>query len=147
MADPLEPLAIEDDVILWCTTRFRTWLATRDEPYAQNVTVDSREPSPDDDPPSYPLVIFTDNGGDSDTPWTGQADIGVSVLAGTKQNTKPAMDLARLVRAGAGILPSLDAGNPISAVVSATRPALVPEDAVHGRAYFLLTVAVASRPF
>lgn len=86
-----------------------------------------------------PLVVIRDDSG----PWlempTFDCSIGVSVLAGTRLNDKPANDLAQVV---AGVLQSdricLVDGSPIAAVVrsGSTGPVAVPERVDVARRYF-----------
>lgn len=140
-----DPAVIEGDTVLYLVTKYRTLLAGRDESYAAGADTTNREPSPGE-PFTVPLVIFTDNGGDSTSFLTGQADIGVSVLAGSKENPKPAMDLARLVRALRVELPGVGASIPVGSVVGATRPVLTTEEQPYARAYFLLTLGIVDSP-
>jgi hypothetical protein len=139
-----EPILVEGDLILYLVTKYRALLAGYSElSYVTGVETAAREPSPDaDEPPTYPLVVFGDNGGDDTSFITSEADVRVSVLAGSKQNPKPAMDLAHLVRGLRSQLPGVGDDVPVAASLRATRPTLVPEDSDHARAYFLLTVAV-----
>jgi len=82
------------------------------------VTVGNKEPADLALPLKRPVIVIRDDSGPRlDIP-TFDRSIGASVLAGSKQNDKPANDLARWL---AGVLFDLDLplvqGTPIAAVV------------------------------
>lgn len=134
---------IHDDLEMFLVGWFRSAVAARGESYAQNVEVDRVEYEP---LPSRMLVI-RDDGGPETGVVTGERQVGVSILAGTKANPKSAKDLAALVHALASRIPSPDPTNPVAAVLGKTAPVLVPEQQERARAYFTLRLSVVGRPF
>lgn len=83
-----------------------------------NVEVGNKEPSKLTLPLTRPLIVIRDDSGARLSHVTFDRSIGGSVLAGSRQNDKPANDLARWL---AGVLFDLDIplvdGTPIAAVV------------------------------
>ena len=79
------------DMELWLTT----WLRAR----LNGVRVTNKEPANLSTPLSQPLVIIRDDGGPQLDMRTFDRSLGVTVLAGSKTNDRPANDLARLVYA------------------------------------------------
>lgn len=138
-----DPLVIHDDLELFLTGWYRQALAARPEPVCAGVVVDRTEDTTDD-PPARQLIIRDD--GATDTSFlTAEASIGLTVLAGTRENPKDAKDLARIVHALASQIPSGDPANPIAALLSRTTPVLVPENQPRARAYIAATFAIAGR--
>lgn len=137
------PLIGFDDLELFLVGWYRTALAARSEPYAQGVTVARVEPPTDD--LQLPLLVVRHDGTTDTSFITGEASIGLSVLAGSKRNPKPATDLARLVHALASQIPSGAPSNPVAALLGRTGPFLVTEDQPVARAYVTVTLAVAGR--
>lgn len=138
-----DPLIAYDDLELFLVGWYRAALASRSEAYAQGVTVVRVEPKSDDFP--TPMLVIRHDGTTDTSFITGEASVGVTVLAGSKRNPKPATDLLRLVHALASQIPSPDPSNPVSALLGRTGPFLVPEDHDRARAYATLTLAVAGR--
>ena len=79
------------DMELWLTT----WLRAR----LNGVRVTNKEPADLSTPLSQPLVIIRDDGGPQLDMRTFDRSLGVTILAGSKTNDRPANDLARLVYA------------------------------------------------
>lgn len=83
-----------------------------------DAEVSNKEPSDLEGPLTRPLVVVRDDSGSKGDLVTYDRSIGVSVLAGTRQNDKPANDLARRVFA---ILTDFSiciaTGSPIAAVI------------------------------
>lgn len=79
------------DLELWLTGYVRSQAAES----GHNVTVSNKEPSTLSLPLSRPLIVIRDDSGSRLSHVTFDRSIGASVLAGSKQNDKPANDLAR----------------------------------------------------
>lgn len=114
-------------------------------PVAAGAVVRAKEPEPGEEFPDRLVVI------DEATRVAGElivdeVDIGVSVLAGTREHPQDARDLARLVHAiirdSAGTQP----GNPIAAVLASNGPYPVPEDAPRARRYSTHTLSTVGDP-
>lgn len=101
------------DLELWLTGYVRSLAATE----GVQATVTNKEPATLALPLTKPLIVIRDDSGNRQSQVTFDRSIGWSVLAGSKQNDKPANDLARWL---AGILFDLDLpivdGSPIAAV-------------------------------
>ncbi|GGH34226.1 hypothetical protein [Microbacterium album] len=101
------------DLELWLTSYVRAQAAAD----GHNVTVSNKEPANLSAPLTRPLIVIRDDSGSRLSHVTFDRSIGASVLAGSKQNDKPANDLARWL---AGVLFDLDLplveGCPIAAV-------------------------------
>jgi hypothetical protein len=136
-----EPLVVHADLELFLTGWFRTALAARPEPVCQGVTVTNREPGPTETFPNRLLVIRDDGGADTSV-LTAERDVGLSILAGTKENPKDANDLARIVHALRSQIPAVAPDNPVSAVLSSRGPFAVTESQPKARRYITLTLAV-----
>jgi len=137
----VEPI-IHTNLELFLTSWFRAALEARPEPVTDDVEVDrvEREPLPEK------LVVIRDDGGPDDWFLTGERSVGVSVLAGTRENPDPAKVIAAICSALAWTIPSTDPGNPVSAVLGVTSPVMVPESAERARVYLVLNLAVVGRP-
>jgi hypothetical protein len=102
------------DLELWLTGYVRDLAFEED----LDVDVSNKEHSGLALPLKRPLIVIRDDAGARLEHTTFDRSIGASVLAGSKQNDKPANDLARWV---AGVLFDLDLplvdGTPIAAVV------------------------------
>ena len=133
------PLVIFDDLELFLCGWYRAALAARPEAVCQNVTVGIRESN------APRQVIIRDDGGFETSPWTGERSVGISVLAGTKEQPQDAVDLARIVHALRSQIPSLVPGNPVTAVLSSNGPYAVQEAQPLARRYLTLTLAIAAR--
>lgn len=140
----INPAVIHDDLEMFLVGWYRAALAARPEPVCADVDVDRVE-NQTDNPPAKQLIIRDD--GATDTSFlTAEASIGLTVLAGSRENPKDAKDLARIVHALAAQIPSGDPANPIAALLSRTTPVLVPESQPRARAYIAATFATAGRP-
>lgn len=138
------PLVIEPDVELFLTGWLRRELALRPEAYAQGVKVSDREPEKDADFPER-LVIVRYDGGPGTSLVTSEANVGVSVLAGSKSDPQDANDLARLVKALMKGCALAEAGNPVSAVLASTGPYPVTEDQPRARRYMTFTLGLVGQ--
>jgi hypothetical protein len=139
-----EPAVIHDDLEMFLTSWYRSALAARPEAVCRSVVV-NRVESAATSPPAKQLII-RDDGTSRESFLTGEASIGLTVLAGTKANPKDAKDLARIVLAIASQIPSPDPANPIAALRSSNGPYMVPEESTFARVYSAVTFAVAGRP-
>lgn len=81
------------DLELWLTTYLRTILTSE----GHSVQVSNKEPADLSLPLKQPLVVIRDDSGTRLSHVTFDRSIGVSILAGSRMNDKPANDLARLV--------------------------------------------------
>lgn len=133
---------IHADLEAYLVQRFRAELAARPEPYCQGVIVDNKEPSGTTFPKR--LLVVRDDGGADTELVTGERDVGLSVLAGTKENPKECVDLALMVHAIARDLAGLEPGNPIAAVTQSGGPYPVPEQQQRARRYIPITVSVVA---
>lgn len=86
-------LVLAPDMELWLTSYLRATLAN----LGHTVDVGNKEPSTLKTPLACPLVVIRDDSGPRLSQVTFDRSIGVSVLAGSRQNDRPANDLARLV--------------------------------------------------
>lgn len=137
-----DPIVTHGDLEMFLIGWYRDRLEERAEPVTDDVEVDrvEREPLP------LRLVVIRDDGGTETSFLTGEASIGVSVLAGTKSNPTDAKVLGEIAYALRSQIPSADPLNPVSRVLDSTRPVLIPESQERARVYFTLTLAVAGRP-
>lgn len=137
-----DPVVIYDDVEGFLVSWYRSRILARPEPACAGVVVNRVEPS------TLPakLIVIRDDGGPETSFLTGERSVGVSVLAGTKENPKDAKDLANIAYALRSQIASTDPANPVSALLDSTAPVMVPEAQERARVYFTLTLAVAGRP-
>ncbi|TFC30111.1 hypothetical protein E3O55_08490 [Cryobacterium sp. MDB1-18-2] len=136
-----DPLVIHDDLELFLTGWFRAALAARPEPVCRNVSVTNVEPEPGEVFPEK-LLVIRDNGGPDTSLISAERDIGLSILAGTKDNPKDANDLARIVHALRSQIPAIAAGNPVAAIIASNGPYPVPENRPTARRYLTMTLVV-----
>jgi hypothetical protein len=136
-----DPLVIHADIVLFLTGWYRAFLDARDEECCRDVLVTDHEPLAGEDWPERLLVIRDDGGVDTSV-LTAESSIGLTILAGTKENPTEADDLARIVHAARSQIPAVEPGNPVSAVLSSTRPVPVRETQPKARRYLSLTLAV-----
>lgn len=137
-----DPIITHTDLEMFLIGWYRDRLAARPEEITEDLEVDrvEREPLP------RRLIVIRDDGGDETSFLTGDASVGVSVLAGTKSDPTDAKSLADLAYALRSQIPSRDPLNPVSAVLGSTRPVMVTESQERARVYFTLNLAVAGRP-
>lgn len=88
-------LVVAPDMELWLTTYLREVLTVE----GLDVQVSNKEPPDLSLPLTRPVVVIRDDSGSRLSHVTFDRSIGVSVLAGTRMNDKPANDLARIVTA------------------------------------------------
>jgi hypothetical protein len=103
------------------------------------VTVDRKEPEATAGTFPVKLIVVRDDGTTDASIISGQTSIGVSVLAGSRENPIDAMDLARIVKAITKTAARVEAGNPVADIRDVTGPYLVPEAALRARAYLNFT--------
>jgi hypothetical protein len=132
-----------DDLELFLTGWFRERLAARPESYCQGFVVDNKEPAG-----SFParLLVVRFDGRTRSSVVSGEASVGLSVLAGTKTSPKDANDAAEMVLALAESLPAVEPGNPVAALVSSAGPFPVVEAQDRARRYMTLDLVVAGLP-
>lgn len=134
------------DVELFLTGWLRAALHRR----GYDVEVSNKEPADLAFPLTRPLIVVRDDGGPQTEIITYTATVGITVLAGTRQNDQPAMDLARLVYAlatSAGVY--LAQGSPITAIDKeggSTRPYRVNDTAETSRAYMTIGYSLTGTP-
>lgn len=97
------------------------------------------------EPPRW-QVIVRDDGTDDIELGVGSASIGVSVLAGSKQDPSPADDLARFVKRIVRATPRVEPGNPVAAVTSLRGPWPVEEPTTYARRYMTCELTVVGDP-
>ena len=136
---------IHTDLELYLTARVRAELAARPEPYAQNVQIVNKEPDPGE-PLPLRLVVIRDDGGPDTSVITAERAVGVSTLAGTRENPQECADLARLVHAIVRDVAGLEPGNPVAAVVESNGPIAVPEAQPRARRYSTFVMSVTGVP-
>jgi hypothetical protein len=125
---------------------YRAAFAERAEAYCQDVQFDRVESDPTSGPFPARLVVFRDDSGQVDPLITAERSVGVSVLAGTKEDPAEAKAIALMVLALAPRIPGLETGNPVTAFRGAFGPYAVTENQPRARQYLTLTLAVAGRP-
>lgn len=139
-----DPLVAHDDLELFLTEWYRARLTARPEPICHDVEVGNREPTGPDFPKKM-LIIRVDGGPDTSI-LTAERDVGLSVLAGTKEDPTDANELARIVHALRNQIPAVEAGNPVAALIASSPPIPVPEQQARARRYIPITLAVVARP-
>jgi hypothetical protein len=137
---------IHTDLELYLCDRLRAELHALPNAVAQVAQVDNTEPLPGQVWPKF-LIVVHDFGGADTSVLTGERDVGISVLGGTKENPKACNDLALIVHAIARDIADNEPGNPIAAVVSSGGPYPVTESQPYARRYIPITYAVAGRAF
>lgn len=136
---PAENVAMPPDVELFLTGWLRAALRKR----GYGVEVDNKEPADLAFPLSQPLVVVRNDGGSQTEAVTYEWSIGVTVLGGTRRDTKKTMDLARLVFALAtSRAVCLADRSPLANVVQANGPYLVNDTADTARAYMTIDYAL-----
>lgn len=136
---------IHADLELFLTEWLRRELAQRPEPVCQGVEVSNREPPVGETFPAR-LVVVRDDSGNRTSIITRHTSVGISVLAGTKDNPQDATDLARIVLALAEDCAAVEPGNPVAAVLESNGPYPVPEAQPHSRRYMTLVMSVVGSP-
>lgn len=137
---------IYPDVDLFLTTWWRAQIDASPLPEMDGFEVDNKEPDPELPFPARLLVVRFD--GITRTSFaTGDTTVGLSILAGTKANPKDANDAALWVLAVAERLPSVEPGNPVTRLNSATGPFTVTEDQDRARRLVTLDLGLAGQAF
>lgn len=101
--------------------------------------------SPNAAPPTWQVIVRDDSGPDTSV-ITQEITVGISVLAGSKDNPVPANDLARTVKAIMREAATTDPSNPIAAVTGSLGPYAVPENATFARRYMTFDLSVVGTP-
>lgn len=110
-----------------------------------DAQVDVVEPPTLDAPLARPLVVVRTDGGTQSSPLTFSCQVGISVLAGTRQNDALARRVASLVYAAATDMEIVFAsGSPITAVNyrACTTPVGVSDDQDVARRYMTISYMV-----
>lgn len=106
---------------------------------AAGVTVDRKEPEASATSMPVKLIVVRDDGTTDTSIITGDTSMGISVLAGSRENPADAKTLARIVKAIVKTAPRVEAGNPVAVIREFNGPYLVPEAALRARAYMTFT--------
>lgn len=139
-----DPAVIHDDLEMFLTGWYRAALDERDELVCSGVIVDRVEPGPNEEWPEK-LLVIRDDGTARTSFLTGEASVGLTVFAGSRENPKDAKDLAAIVLALASQIPSGDPDNPVAALLDSNGPYMVPEAQPVARVYSNISLAVAGR--
>jgi hypothetical protein len=134
------------DLELFLTRWYRRELAARPEPFCHGYMVATREPAVDAKTFPERLLIIRWDGSSRESLLTAEASVGISVLAGTRENPQDANDAARMVLALAEKLPALEQGNPVTVLRGSTGPIAIAEQQDRARRYLTLTLGVAGIP-
>lgn len=147
------PVATDPNVPLFLTGEIRARLAALSDPRfpASTGWIADRDWSPppsnpNQTPPAWQVIVRDDGIADGDL-IVGDCSVGVSVLAGSKQNPAPARDLAVIVKKIIKQTPRAEAGNPVAAVISFLGPYAVDDTAsTYARRYMAVTLSVVGIP-
>ena len=134
-------VVVAPDLELWLTGYLRDVLTVD----GLDVQVSNKEPATLKVPLAKPLVVIRDDSGPRRSHVTFDRSLGVSVLAGSRTNDKPANDLARLVAAVLMDDAIVDAdGSPVAAVVwdGCNGPYPVTDELDVARRYFTVEYTV-----
>lgn len=129
------------DMELFLTGYLRKCLRDR----GMAVQVSNKEPDNLKLPLARPLIVVRDDGGLQESRISYQANIGVSVMAGTRKNDRAANDLARIVYAiltNPEIVSAPDSPITVVDIEGCTRPIPVVEDLDVSRRYMTFTYGV-----
>lgn|GEM_PF-3369531 len=146
---------VHTDLELFLTGWYRTMLASAEaEAIAAKlgayvdllvgVEVDNKEPAE----PPFPakLLVIRDDGGPQLDQFTAERQVGLTVLAGTRERPKDANDLIRVVMALAALLPAVDdrtpARNPVASLEDSNGPVPVAEEQDRARRFGSVTLIV-----
>lgn len=137
------------DVELYLTRWLRDQLADRnDVPAGGRVATREWKPptgDPGATPPTWQVIVRDDSGPDTSV-ITQEISVGISILAGTKENPTAASSLARLVKAIMRDAAGLQPGNPIAAVIGSLGPYAVAEETTYARRYMTFDLSVVGTP-
>lgn len=138
-----DPIAIYSDLETFLIGWYRTHLQLVDDPVVAGVEFDRVEPSGDASAWPDRLVIIRDDGtADDGRPFVGDASVGISVLAGTRENPFIAKRLAAIIFGLLPQIPSTGSGNPVAALLSRRGPFMVNETQPRARLYMTAELAV-----
>lgn len=136
------------DLELFLTKFIRNELTSRSEPFTDDVYVSNSEwvkPPAGGTRPAR-QVIVRDDSGPKLSVVSKQCQVGIRVLAGTKETPQEASDLARLLMALLEGAPGTGKANPVAAVTDANGPYPVTEASTYACYYFTTTFIVAGQP-
>ncbi|MFF8187733.1 hypothetical protein ACF044_10795 [Microbacterium sp. NPDC016588] len=140
-----DPTVIHTDLELFLTRWYRARLSQRPEPVCRDVQVDTWESWKPGGPYPRRLLLIRDDSGPTTSILTADRTVGLSVLAGSPENPKDAVDLAAIVHALRTEIPSTDPDNPVSAVRGAFGPHSVTETQPRARRYMTFTLSVVGK--
>jgi len=138
---------IHSDLELWLTKFIRSELTKRSEPFTDGVFVSNSEwvKPPDGGTRPERQIIVRDDSGPKLSVVSKECQVGISVLAGTKEMPKESKDLALLLMAICEGAPGIEKDNPVAAVTDANGPYSVLEDSSYARFYFTITFIVSGQ--
>ena len=139
---------IHSDLELWLTKFIRSELTNRSEPFTNGVFVSNSEwvkPPTGGTRPAR-QVIVRDDSGPKLSVVSKECQVGIRVLAGTKELPQEASDLARLLMALLEGAPSTAPDNPVAAITEANGPYPITEASTYACYYFTTTMIVAGKP-
>lgn len=124
----------------WLVSYIRSELAIR----SRDAVVDVVEPPTLDAPLATPMVIIREDSGTQTSQLTFTRQVGISVLAGSRQNDKAARRLSQLVYAIATSMDIALADGPIASVQleGCSGPYSVADDQDVGRRYMVVSYSV-----
>lgn len=141
-------MTLDPEVQLWLTGEIRARITELADPaYPAGGWVADREwapPASNPHAPAPPWQVIIRDDGINDEEFTGEAALGISVLAGTKLAPGPAKRLARIVKAIVKDTARAEPGNPVVDVTSVLGPFLVDEPGRAARQYLTATLTVVS---
>lgn len=138
------------DLLLFLTADTRQALTTLADPRfpVSSGWVADREWDPSRNTGTKPTwqVIFRDDGVNDVELHIGDQGVGISILAGSKDNPAPARELARIVKSIVKLTPRVQTGNPVAAVTSFHGPYAVDEASTYARQYMAVSFTVVGIP-
>lgn len=91
----MTPRVLPPDLEVWLVSYVRATITAE----GHDVEVDAKEPDELSTPLEVPLIVVRDDSGSKSSAVSFSRQVGISVLAGTRQNDRVARELARLVYA------------------------------------------------
>ena len=140
-----DPAVIDAEHETFWITFLRTELAALAGQYPVLVGVKIARSEPEAGHPFPEKLIVVRDDGTSDTSLiTGDTGMGISCFAGSRESPKPAMDIARIVKAVVKTAPRPAPGNPVAVIRDINGPYLVAEAALRARAYLNFTAGTVA---
>lgn len=136
---------IYGDLVLFLTGWYRAALAGRLEDVCRDVVVTNTEPDVSLPFPTRMLIIAADLNRVSVA--NDEADVRLSILAGTALTPQDAVDLSLIVRALGERIAAVEPGNPVAALLGAAGPFVADENQDRSRRLVTLTLSVTGQPF